>query len=53
MSGIHVHQDLLKKLGKHTTSVGCLYIKRLSDVNIPILSKLITASYTRMKKDHT
>ena len=33
--------DLLKKLGKHSLGKGCLYIKRLSDVNLPTLKKLI------------
>ena len=32
----------LKKLGKHKTGVGCLYINKLEDVDIKILEKLIT-----------
>jgi hypothetical protein len=36
--------DLLKKLGKHSVSKGCLYIKRLSDVDLPTLKKLIKAA---------
>lgn len=31
----------LKKLGKHKTGVGCLYISKLDDVDIKILEKLI------------
>lgn len=31
----------LEKLGKHSTGKGCLYIKRLSDVDESILEKLI------------
>ena len=38
------HDDLLAELGKHSTGKGCLYIKRLSDVNIPTLKKMVTAS---------
>lgn len=41
--------DLLKKLGKHTTGKWCLYIKRLSDVHLPTLKKLIKASVKRLK----
>lgn len=37
-------QKLLSKLGKHSTSKGCLYIKRLSDVDMPTLKKLIKNS---------
>lgn len=42
--------DLFKKLGKHTVSGGCLYVKRLSDVNIPVLKQLIKESYRSTKK---
>ena len=36
--------DLLKKLGKHSVGKGCLYIKRLSDVDLPTLKKVIKAA---------
>ena len=36
--------ELMKSLGKHTTSKGCLYIKRLSDVDLPTLKKIIRAA---------
>ena len=36
--------ELLARLGKHSTSKGCVYIKRLSDVHLPTLRKLIGAS---------
>ena len=36
--------DLLKKLGKHSVSKGCLYIQRLSDVDLPTLKKVIKAA---------
>ena len=41
--------DLLKKLGKHTTGKWCLYIKRLSDVDLPTLKKIIKVSVQRLK----
>ena len=41
MMGFEKHPDLMEKLGKHSTSKSCLYIKRLSDVHIPTLKKLI------------
>ena len=37
--------ELLKNLGKHTTSVSCLYINKLDDVDSQILEKLIAASF--------
>ena len=36
--------ELLAKLGKHSCGKGCLYFKRLSDVHVPTLTKLIEAS---------
>ncbi len=38
---------LLKKLGKYTTGKGCLYIKKLADVDKKVLQELITNSYKR------
>jgi hypothetical protein len=32
---------LLAKLGKHTTGKGCLYIKRLADVDMKVLETLV------------
>ena len=41
MGGKEKYTDLLKKLGPHKTGVGCLYIKRLSDIDMEVLEKLI------------
>lgn len=43
----------LKKLGKHKTSVGCLYINKLADVDIEVLKKIIKTAYEYMKKTMT
>ena len=45
--------DLLAKLGKHTTSASCLYIKRLSDVDMAVLEQIVTRSYQASKKHLT
>ncbi len=34
----------LKKLGKHKTARACLYIKRLADVDLAVLQKIIESS---------
>lgn len=52
ISGFDNYEDLLKKLGKHKTSKGCLYINKLSDVDMTILEKLIKKSYLQMKQQH-
>ena len=41
LSGSDDENELLKKLGKHTTGKSCLYIKQLSDVDLPTLKSLI------------
>ena len=41
---------LLKALGKHSTGGGCLYIKRLSDVDVPTLKRIVTASVKRARQ---
>lgn len=38
------HAALLEKLGKHKTGVGCLYINKLSDIDIKVLYEIINAS---------
>lgn len=42
--------DLLEKLGKHKTSKGCLYLHKLSNVNMKVLTQLIKKSFLAMKK---
>lgn len=42
--------ELLAKLGKHSLGKGCLYIKRLSDVDDATLKKLIKASVGRHRR---
>jgi hypothetical protein len=41
---------LLNALGKHSTGKGCVYIKRLSDVHLPTLRKLVGASVKHTTK---
>ena len=52
MPGFKEYQDLLDKLGKYKTSVSCLYIKKLADIDIQILSKIIEKGYTDMKEKY-
>jgi len=42
----HQHAEALKKLGKHKTGVGCLYINKLEDVDLNILKGMLEASLT-------
>jgi hypothetical protein len=42
--GIKDHAAALKKLGKHKTGGGCLYINKLADIDLKILREIIDAS---------
>ena len=43
-------EQLLQELGKHRTGKVCLYIKRLSDIDVAVLEKLLKASVAAMRK---
>jgi hypothetical protein len=45
-------KDLLDKLGPHKTGVSCIYIKKLEDIHIPTLKKIIRQSYKETKKQY-
>ena len=49
-TGTEKQKTLLEKLGKHSTSVSCLYIKRLSDVDVKVLEKVIADAYKHVMK---
>ncbi len=49
MDGTARYSELLEKLGKHTTTGYCLYIKRLSDIELPVLEQILHQSYEYIK----
>ncbi|MFO7632659.1 MAG: DUF1801 domain-containing protein [Caldilinea sp.] len=49
MAGFDQYDDLLAKLGKHTTGKSCLYVKRLSDLDMAVLKMLVEASVAHMR----
>ena len=50
--GRGVDGTLLGVLGKHKMSGGCLHIKRLSDVDLTVLEKVVSASVKETKRLH-
>jgi len=50
MAGFDERDAVLEKLGRHSTGRSCLYIKRLDDVHLPTLKKLIRADWREMAK---
>ncbi len=49
MDGTERHAPRLARLGKHTTSRACLYLKRLDDVKLVVLEQIIQRSYDYVK----
>ena len=49
MVGYEKYPELMAKLGKHSHSKSCLYIKRLSDIHLPTLKKLIKTGVKDLK----
>ena len=49
LDGTARHAELLAKLGKHTTSRACLYIRRLSDLDLVVLEQILKRSYSYIK----
>ncbi len=45
--------DLLSKLGKHTTGKGCVYVKKLADVDQKVLETLVVKSVAAAKAKHS
>ena len=45
-------EKLLRELGKHRTGKVCVYIKRLSDIDVAVLEKLVRASVAEMRKKY-
>lgn len=50
MPGFDEYEDLLARLGKHRTSVSCLYVNKLADVDMDVLREIIAGSYQEMAR---
>lgn len=40
------NEDLLERLGKHTIGKGCVYVKRMSDIDQAVLRELVERAWT-------
>ncbi len=52
LGGFEQYDKLIASLGKCTRGKGCIYIKRLSDIDISTLKELIQKSITRVKNTY-
>jgi uncharacterized protein DUF1801 len=52
MPGFAGRDELMAKLGKHSGGKSCIYVKRLSDLHLPTLKKLVTDSVKHLRKTY-
>lgn len=45
-------EPLLGKLGKHTAGKGCIYVRRLADVDLTVLEELVADAYARIRRTY-
>ncbi len=45
-------EELLSKLGKHKMGKACLYVRKLSDVDLKVLEQLVVESVAERKRNH-
>ena|SRR4030042_4740292 len=50
MASFPGQEELLSKLGKHKMGKGCLYVRKLSNVDLEVLEQLIVDSFAEMKR---
>lgn len=53
IDGYDNYAHLLEELGKHKTGKGCLYINKLSDVDLSVLEQLISEAFIESKQSLT
>ena len=51
LEGFEPDDELMAKFGAHSRSKGCLYLKRLSDIHLPTLKRLVQASVRNREKE--
>ncbi|MTH15504.1 DUF1801 domain-containing protein [Flavobacterium sp. LC2016-01] len=45
-------EELLSKLGKHKSAKGCVYVKKLADIDVEILKKMVSISVKELQKQY-
>ncbi|SET09624.1 DUF1801 domain-containing protein [Thalassotalea agarivorans] len=49
MPGFERYKPMMDKLGKYTTGKSCLYVKKLNDINLEVLTQLLKTAYKDMQ----
>ncbi len=51
-TGAPEHEHLLENLGKFKKGAACIYVKKLSDINLDVLKKLMKTTIEYLQKKH-
>lgn len=46
------YDALIARLGKHSTSKACLYIKKLADIDLDVLEEMVSKSVAHMRANY-
>ena len=52
MPGFKGRDELMAQLGKHSCGKSCIYVKRLAEVHMPTLKKLVAESVKYLRKTY-
>ena len=52
LSNVKAKEELLKKFGKHKLGGGCVYIQKLEDIDISILTKMVDNSIKHIRSKY-
>jgi hypothetical protein len=51
-AGVLGQEALISKLGKHKTGKGCLYVRKLADVDLEVLERMIVGAFVERKQHY-
>jgi Domain of unknown function (DU1801) len=51
-AGVDGADDLLAKLGRHKMAKACLYVRRMTDIHVPVLEQLLTRAVAHTRERH-
>ena len=52
MPGFDGYDDLMGRLGKHTSGKACIYVRRLDDIDLEVLKEMVLASVLHMRAQY-
>ena len=52
MPGFDGYDDLMGRLGKHTSGRACIYVRRLDDIDLEVLKEMVLASVVHMRAQY-